>query len=108
MPDITFTIGNKPFTLKPTDYIITVNIKFSRIEISNSLNLLICIIKLTTEYADMSFCYSVFVKAYDREHLTIGNAFIGYFYTVFDFGNKRIGFAPVKPKPEQQSFITSL
>ena len=56
----------------------------------------------------MSFCYSVFVKAYDREHLTIGNAFIGYFYTVFDFGNKRIGFAPVKPKPEQHGFITSL
>ena len=32
-----------------------------------------------------------------RKEIVCGDAFIGFFYTVFDYGNNRIGFAPVKP-----------
>jgi len=69
MPDIVFTIGGKPFPLKPNQYIQ----KFS-------------------EGSD-SFCLSGLGVSPSPDLWILGDVFIGPYYTVFDMGQNRVGFA---------------
>jgi len=70
MPDIVFTIGGKPFPLKPSQYIT----KFDE--------------------GKSSFCLSGLGENHAADDLWIfGDVFIGPYYTVFDKGNNRVGFA---------------
>lgn len=71
LPNINLHIGDRFFTLKPSDYIIRI-----------------------TESGE-TYCMSVFTYMEGNTLVILGDAFIGKFYTVFDKGNKRIGFAPV-------------
>ncbi|CAO2838347.1 unnamed protein product [Amaranthus hypochondriacus] len=73
MPPISFTIGNKAFPLLPEQYI------------------------LRAKQGCSSVCFSGFVPvdvAQPQGPLWIlGNIFLGAYHTVFDFGNREIGFA---------------
>jgi cathepsin D len=67
LPPVTFTIKGRDFSLTKDDYVHKVE----------------------------GICYSKFM-AYvhpDAKFLILGDTFIGKYYTEFDFGNKRVGFA---------------
>lgn len=50
---------------------------------------------VTRDYFGTSSCAAAFIPAGDDEQWSIGDVFIGKYYTVFDYGNRRIGFADV-------------
>jgi len=70
LPDITFNLNGKVFTLHPKDYMITNHLGFMSIDVSESVPLFI-----------------------------LGDTFIKMSYTVFDQDNRRIGFAKPKDTP---------
>ena len=70
LPPINFVIGGKKFELKANDYV---------------LNL-------------QGTCISGFqgLDIPDGPFFILGNTFLSKFYSVYDYGNKRVGFAPLK------------
>nr|XP_017001714.2 lysosomal aspartic protease [Drosophila takahashii] len=71
LPKINLNIGGTIFTLAPRDYIV----------------------KVTQN--GVTYCMSAFTYMSDITFWILGDVFIGKFYTVFDKGNERIGFARV-------------
>ncbi|XP_062108890.1 aspartic proteinase A2-like [Humulus lupulus] len=73
LPDVTFTIGNKTFSLSSKQYVLRVVEGWS------------------------TFCISGFVPLDvpppQGPLWVLGNLFLGAYHTVFDFGNSQIGFA---------------
>ena len=67
LPNIIFQIQGKQFPLTPDQYI----------------------------FRQSSFCISSFI-GFDLPLWILGDVFIGNYYTEFDYGNKRVGFAPTK------------
>lgn len=72
--DITFTLGGKDFTFTPADYVIK----------------------------DQSICLFAFLglDVPGNPLWILGDPFIRKYYTVFDYGQKRVGFAPVAAATE--------
>ncbi|EDX04611.1 GD23736 [Drosophila simulans] len=71
LPKVNLNIGGTVFTLAPRDYIVKV-----------------------TQYGQ-TYCMSAFTYMEGLSFWILGDVFIGKFYTVFDKGNERIGFARV-------------
>ncbi|KAL0111575.1 hypothetical protein PUN28_013043 [Cardiocondyla obscurior] len=71
LPDINFVLGGKTFTLTGADY------TFER------------------EIFNMTACYTTFTKHFlpDNSIWILGTVFISRYYTEFDMGNNRMGFA---------------
>lgn len=70
LPDVSFVIGGTTFTLSPSQYIVDVTDD-------------------GTTYCMSSFTYL------GTDFWILGDVFIGAYYTEFDLGNNRVGFAPV-------------
>jgi len=78
LPNVVITLGGKDFTLTPSQYILQLN---------------------TGEGVDI--CVSGFIGLDVPPPLgpiwILGDMFMGPYYTVFDYGNTRVGFAQAKP-----------
>ncbi|XP_005189517.1 lysosomal aspartic protease [Musca domestica] len=70
LPNLDLTIGGTVFTLTPDMYIVNV----------------------TDD--DTTYCMSAFTYM-GTDFWILGDVFIGPYYTVFDLGNNRVGFAPI-------------
>ncbi|VDD85858.1 unnamed protein product [Enterobius vermicularis] len=80
MPDVTFVIGGKEYSLKSTDYVLNMTAMGKTICLSGFMGL-----DLPTRVGELWI---------------LGDVFIGRFYTVFDVGKERVGFAQAKPSSE--------
>ncbi|XP_011055938.1 PREDICTED: lysosomal aspartic protease-like [Acromyrmex echinatior] len=77
LPNVTFFLSGKPFVLTAEDYIIVRKI----------------------DKKGTPVCYSAFEIAAQSEFgimWVLGDSFLGRYYTEFDMGNDRVGFAPAK------------
>lgn len=72
MPDLIFTIENKPFPIKPENYVVQ------------------------TSYKPFVVTCSSALVGLPVPHWIVGEIFISQYYTIFDFGGQRIGFAEAK------------
>ncbi|CAG2107805.1 unnamed protein product [Medioppia subpectinata] len=73
LPDITLTIGGQAFPLSPSSYLLRQSAPDGRTQ-----------------------CLSAFTAGGSDPLWILGDVFIGRYYTEFDFGNNRLGFAPTK------------
>ncbi|XP_071569199.1 lysosomal aspartic protease-like isoform X1 [Temnothorax nylanderi] len=80
-PDINFVIGGKTFPLTGQDYIL----------------------KLGAEFGGKCIPGFQYVTPFDGIEWILGDVFIGRYYTVFDMGNDRVGFA-LQNKPWLPSY----
>jgi cathepsin D len=76
MPNVVVTIGGKAFTLTPNDYVLKIS----------TMGQSMCL----SGFMGMDLPASIGIK------WILGDVFIGKFYTVFDRGQNRVGFATAK------------
>jgi hypothetical protein len=86
LPDVYFNIGGNVFKLTRHQYVV-INVTNHIINVTN----------------DQTFCDSGFQRLKGLPVWILGNAFISAYYTVFDSGNKSLGFAKAVNKYETLS-----
>ncbi len=100
MPDITFTISGVEYSLTPEEYVLQVGLKENTEILSVSLNVFPFFVLQITQ-AGQTQCTSgiVGLDLPMGPWWILGDVFFGKWYSEFDAGNVRIGFADAVTDP---------
>jgi len=97
LPDISFVIAGKAYTLKGSDYILNVTAMGKSICLSGFMG-----IDLVPRVGDLWILGDVFIGKPSLVDPIAQFAHLGRYYTVFDVGQERVGFAQAR---DAQRFV---
>lgn len=98
LPNITFSIGGKNFALKGEEYVLKISQFGKETCLSGFIGVDVSFLNLNISFEFqklISNSFLFYVQIPNNPIWIIGDVFIGKYYTEFDYGNKRVGFAQV-------------